>query len=109
LNIPAVPTLQPANAAGSGSLSVTVTDSQGHDNGTLLVSHDGAIIGAADLGTVLPNGGTVKVNGLPTGNVYYLSVIVGKKADPTTLTYESIATPVNLASGGASNITVGID
>jgi hypothetical protein len=109
LNIPAVPTLQPANAAGSASINVSVTDSQGHDNGTLLVSHDGAVVGAADLGTVLPNGGTVTVNGLPTGNVYYLSVIVGKKADPTTLTYESIATPVNLASGGASNVTVAID
>src|SRR5581483_7189026 len=109
VNIAAVPTLQPANAAGSATLTATVTDSQGDDNGTLLVSHDGAIIGAVDLGTVLPNGGTVQVNGLPTGNVYYLSVIVGKKSDPTTLKYESIATPVNLASGSTPTVAVAIN
>ena len=100
--IAAVPTLQPANAAGNASISATITDSQGDDRGTLLVSHEGAVIGAVDLGPVLPNGGTVAVNGLPTGNVYYLSVIVGKSTDPTTLRYQSIATAVNLASGGAT-------
>jgi hypothetical protein len=106
--IAAVPTLQPANGAGSASISVTVADTQGDDRGTLLVSHAGAVVGAVDLGTVLPNGGTVTVNGLPTGNVYDLSVLVGKSTDPTTLRYQSIATPVNLASGGA-NATVTIN
>jgi uncharacterized protein DUF4382 len=107
--IAAVPTLQPANSAGSASISVTVADTQGDDRGTLLVSHAGAVVGAVDLGTVLPNGGTVTVNGLPTGNVYDLSVLVGKSTDPTALRYESIATPVNLTSGGATAAPVTIN
>jgi hypothetical protein len=109
VTIAAVPTLQPANAAGSASITAAVTDSQGDDRGTLLVSHAGAVVATVDLGTVLPNGGSVTVNGLPTANVYYLSVMVGKSTEPTTLRYESIATPVNLASGGATNVTVAIN
>ena len=105
IDIPAVPALQPANAAGVAAIKATVSDTQGDDLGTLLVSHDGAVIGTADLSKALQNGGTgnATVNGLPTGNVYYLSVIVGKSTDPTTFRYESIAAPVNLASGDATS------
>jgi hypothetical protein len=102
-NIGATPTLQPANAAGMASINVSITDNLGDTAGTLLVSHDGAVIGTADLGGVLKNGGTtgtVTVNGLPTGNVYYLSAILQNVS--SGFRYVSIATPVNLASGSGS-------
>jgi hypothetical protein len=106
-----VPTLQPANSAGSASFNVIVQDSQGDNWGTLLVSRNGAVIASADLKTALQNGGgtPVSVNGVPTGNVYYLSVLVGKTGDPTSMTYESLATTVDLANGGAQTITVRIN
>lgn len=106
--ITAVPTLQPANAAGIGSISAAVTDTTGDTAGTLLVSHDGAVVGAADLAQALKAGGigTVTVNALPTGNVYYLSAILMNAS--TGFRYESIATPVNL-SGGSANATVTIN
>jgi hypothetical protein len=98
--IAAVPTLQPANAAGSGTIKLTVTDTTGDTAGTILVSHNGAVIGATDIGPALNAGGigTVPaVDGLPTGNVYYLSAIL---MDGSGFRYQSISTPVNLT--GAS-------
>jgi hypothetical protein len=106
--INAVPTLQPANAAGIGSISVAVTDTTGDTAGTLLVSHNGAVIGAVDLASALKAGGigTVTVNGLPTGNVYYLSAILMNASKG--FQYKSIATPVNLG-GGSATATVTIN
>ena len=106
--INAVPTLQPANAAGIGSISAPVTDATGDTAGTLLVSHGGAVIGSVDLGSALKAGGigTVTVNGLPTGNIYYLSAILMNAS--TGFRYESIATPVNL-SGSSATATVTIN
>ncbi len=106
--IQAVPALQPANAAGTGSINVAITDTTGDTAGTLLVSHDGAVIGAADLGPALKAGGigTVTVNGLPTGTVYYLSAILMNASNG--FKYQSIATPVNLG-GGSPSATVTIN
>jgi uncharacterized protein DUF4382 len=106
--ITAVPTLQPANAAGTGSINATITDTTGDTAGTLLVSHNGAIIAVADLGQVLSAGGigTVPINGLPTGNVYYLSAI--RMNTSTGFQYESVATPVNL-TGSSADATVTIN
>jgi hypothetical protein len=103
--IQSLPTLQPANGAGSATLNVTVgMDPKGHDYGTLLVSHNGALVGSAPLSSsALQNGNmVVPVSGLPTGNVYYLSVILGNTADPTNMTYQSFPNAVNLAGGNAS-------
>ncbi|HEY6922514.1 MAG TPA: DUF4382 domain-containing protein [Steroidobacteraceae bacterium] len=107
-SIAAVPTLQPANAAGIGSISAAVTDTAGDTAGTLLVSHNGALIGSVDLGPALKTGGigTVTVNGLPTGAVYYLSAILVSPSKG--FHYESIATPVNLTAGSA-NATVALN
>jgi hypothetical protein len=106
--IASVPTLQPANGAGTASITATITDTGGDTAGTLLISHDGAVIGAVDISSAVKNGGggTVTVNGLPTGNVYYLSAILMRGG---SLTYESIASPVNLGGGSATNVTVAIN
>jgi hypothetical protein len=104
--IGSVPTLSPANGA-SASITAAVTDSQGDTAGTLLVSHDGALVAAVDLSQVLKNGGgNVTVNGLPSGSVYYLSVIAYNASQPGAFRYESIASPV---SAGATNVTVAIN
>jgi Domain of unknown function (DUF4382) len=106
-----VPTLTPANAGASGSITVSVTNNQGNDRGTLLVSHAGAVVGTADLKSALANGsGPVTVSGLPSSNVYYLSVILWSSTQPpnTPVTYESIATPVNL-SGSTANTSIAIN
>jgi trimeric autotransporter adhesin len=106
----ALPALQPGNSAGNASITATVIDSSHlYNYGKLLVSHNGALVGSADLSDVLAERATTAtVNGLPTGNVYYLSVIVGNTSTPTSLKYASDPTAVNLASGGATP-TVTID
>ena len=103
-----VPTLQPANAAGVGTITASITDTGGDTAGTLLVSHNGAVIGAVDLATALKTGGigTVTIPGLPTGNVYYLSAILMNAS--TGFRYQSVATPVNL-SGESATATVAIN
>ena len=102
-----VPTLQPANAAGTGTLTASITDTAGDTAGTLLVSHNGAVIGSVDLASALKTGGigSVTVNGLPSGNLYYLSAILMNAS--VGFRYVSIATPVNL-SGGSATATVSI-
>jgi len=97
-----VPTLQPANAAGVGTLTATITDTAGDTAGTLLVSHNGALIGTVDLASALKTGGigTVTVPGLPTGELYYLSAILINAS--TGFRYVSVAAPVNLGGGDAT-------
>ncbi len=112
VSIPSVPTLAPTNGASSGTITVSITNAQGDDQGTLLVSHNGAVVGTANLQSVLANGGSgsVPVGNLPTGNVYYLSAILWSSQQPpsTPVKYESIATPVNL-SGSTADVSVTIN
>jgi Domain of unknown function (DUF4382) len=106
-----VPALTPANAAAAGSITASITPSGGSNQGQLLVSHNGAVIGSASLNGVLLNGGSVTVSGLPSGvGNYYLSAIVWNSTNPaSTFKYESIASPVTVSSGGATSVSVTID
>ncbi|HEY0340444.1 MAG TPA: hypothetical protein VGC34_06540, partial [Steroidobacteraceae bacterium] len=77
----------------------------------LLISHNGAVIGAAAIpSSVLLNGaGSTKVTGLPSGNAgnYYLSVIVWNSSG---LKSESVSTsPVTLSGGGETDVAVTIN
>ena len=106
--IGAVPTLQPANAAGSGTINLMVTDTMGDTAGTILISHNGAVIGATDIAQALTAGGIGKVpsvTGLPTSNVYYLSAIL---MNGSGFRYVSIPTPITL-SGASVDAAVTIN
>jgi hypothetical protein len=76
-----VPPLALESGASAGTLAATVVASAPgkYDQGQLLLSHDGALVAAASLDTVLKQGagGVVNVAGLPTGTpdaVYYATV-----------------------------------
>ncbi len=76
-----VPALALESGASAGSLSATVvaTSPGKYDQGQLLLSHDGALIAAASLDSVLKQGGggIVTVPGLPSGTpdaVYYATI-----------------------------------
>jgi hypothetical protein len=108
-----VPALSPANSAASGSIVATVTAAGVNNQGELLVSHNGAVIGSASLNGVLGNnGGTVTVSGLPSGvGNYYLSAIAWSSNDPTkAITYESLgSSPVTVNAGGSTSVAVTIN
>ena len=78
--------------------------------GELIVSHDGAIVGAGSIAssTLLNGTGSVTVNGLPSGDVgnYYLSVILWTSSSFKT---ESITSPVTVTGGGPTDVAVTID
>jgi hypothetical protein len=76
-----VPALALESGASAGSLAATVVASAPgkYDQGQLLLSHDGALVAAASLDTVLKQGagGVITVAGLPSGTpdaVYYATV-----------------------------------
>lgn len=110
VQITAVPSpLTPANGASTGTISVSVTNNNpGEFNqGTLLVSLNGAVIGSIDLTGAFKNSGgsnTVMIPNLPSGNVYYLSAIVWSSSQPsqTPVTYESSTAPVTLSGSQAT-------
>jgi hypothetical protein len=110
VQITAVPSpLTPANGASTGTISVSVTNNNpGEFNqGTLLVSLNGAVIGSIDLSGAFKNSGgsnTVMIPNLPSGNVYYLSAIVWSSSQPsqTPVTYESSTAPVTLSGSQAT-------
>ncbi|HVN46921.1 MAG TPA: DUF4382 domain-containing protein [Steroidobacteraceae bacterium] len=86
-----VPAPSLESGASAGSLSVAVVATPGkYDQGELLVSHDGALVGAASLGAILSQGagGTVKVTNLPSGvpdAVYYLTVRAWNSTSPASV------------------------
>jgi Domain of unknown function (DUF4382) len=100
-----VPALTGTSAA---AINATITPSSPgkYNQGELIVSHNGAVIGSADISAALgASGATVTVPGLPSGNTYYLSVIVWNSAQVSQdapFVYQSIATPVNLSGGSAT-------
>ncbi len=86
-----------------------------YNQGALIVSHNGAVIGTAALDAKLcrPSGaGTGRSMDCRAADaVYYLSAIVWNSANPRSThasRYESVATPVNL-SGGSATATVTIN
>jgi hypothetical protein len=107
----AVPSLGPANSSAVGSIVAAITVPAGsYMGGELIVSHDGAIVGAGSIAssTLLNGTGSVTVNGLPSGDVgnYYLSVILWTSSSFKT---ESITSPVTVTGGGPTDVAVTID
>jgi hypothetical protein len=107
-----VPALAPANAVATGSIVATINPAGGSMQGELLVSHNGAVIGTAPLNaTVLLNGGSITINGLPSGvGNYYLSAITWSSSTPSSgVTYESLgSSPVTVSAGGSTSVAVTI-
>jgi hypothetical protein len=107
----AVPNLGPANSSAVGSIAAAITVPAGsYMGGELIVSHDGAIVGAGAIAssTLLNGTGSVTVNGLPSGDVgnYYLSVILWTSSNFKT---ESITSPVTVTGGSPTDVAVTID
>ena len=105
-----IPGLTPADGSAGGSINATVTQSSPgkYDQGELIVSRNGAVVGSARLDSALAGSNpNVTVAGLP-GGTYYLSVIAWNStqvsAQNPTFTYESVTTPVAL--GATATVTV---
>lgn len=110
-----VPALTPAGGSAVGSITASVTSPGHYDQGELIVSHNGAIVGAASLNAALTSGAQVTVGGVPSGtSAYHLSVIVWNSGNPGpastggSFTYESITSPVTVTAGGATAVAVAI-
>ncbi len=107
-----VAALTPANSSAVGSIAASITAPAGtYSGGELLVSHNGAVIGAAAIpSSVLLNGsGSTTVTGLPSGTAgnYYLSVIVWNSSG---LKSESITTsPITVSGGSETDAAVAIN
>jgi hypothetical protein len=107
----AVPALSPANSAATGSIVASVTPAGASLQGVLLVSHNGAVVGTASLNSVLLNGGSVTISGLPSGvGNYYLSAVTWSSTTPSSgTTYESLgSSPVTVSAGGSTSVAVTI-
>ncbi len=109
----AISGLTPSNGASAATITATISPASPgkYNQGELLVSRNGAVVGSAKLDSTLVGGGTVAVGGLPSGNSYYLSVIVWNSASASAnepFTYQSIPTPVDV-SGGSATTTVTIN
>jgi hypothetical protein len=102
-----IPGLTPSSGSSSAAITATITPSSPgkYNQGELIVSRNGAVVGTAPLDSTLSGGGTVTVGGLPNANTYYLSVIVWNSATASVdapYTYQSVATPVILSGGSAT-------
>jgi hypothetical protein len=102
-----VPGLTPSNGSSAATITATITQASPgtYNQGELIVSHNGAVIGTAALDNALASGASVAVTGLPSGNSYDLSTIVWNSASASTdapFTYQSVTTPVNLSGGSAT-------
>ena len=108
----AVPALAAANGVATGSIVATIKPAGAAMQGELLVSHNGAVIGTAPLNaSVLLNGGSITINGLPSGvGNYYLSAITWSSSTPSSgVTYESLgSSPVTVSAGGSTSVAVTI-
>lgn len=112
-----LPALTPTSGSSTVSLTATVSSSGAYDQGQLIVSHNGAVVGTASLASAL-KGGSVTVSGLPGGAnaKYYLSAIVWNSSSPSpalagtgTFKYESLGNPVDLSGGSVSDVTLTIE
>jgi hypothetical protein len=95
------------SSGGAITAAVTPASPGKYNQGELIVSHNGAVVGSAALDSVLTSGGNVSVSGLPSGNAYSLSVIVWNSASVSTdapFTYQSVVGPVNV--GGTAAVTI---
>jgi hypothetical protein len=112
-----VPALTVASGASATSITASVTQATAgkYDQGQVIVTRDGAVIGTAPLDTALTGGGTVTINGLPGGNsfssaLYDLSVRVWKSTDPAgTLSRQWFSSPVDLRRGSATGVALTIN
>jgi hypothetical protein len=102
----------PGLSLGSGSISASITAATPgtYNGGQLLVSHNGAVIGAAALSSsVLSGGGSVTVSGLPTSQEYYLSAILWNTSQGT-FNYESLgSSPITVSGSSATSTSVTIN
>jgi hypothetical protein len=117
----AVPFTLPALTVASGASATSITASVAqatagkYDQGEIIVTHEGAVIGTAPLDTALTGGGTVTINGLPGGGsfssaLYYLSVLVWHSGNPAgPLTRQWYSSPVDLRSGSATGVALTIN
>ncbi|HEX4674772.1 MAG TPA: DUF4382 domain-containing protein [Steroidobacteraceae bacterium] len=106
-----VPSLTPANSSAAGSIAAAITVPAGsYTGGELIVSHNGAMIGAAPIAssTLLNGTGSATVNGLPSGDAgnYYLSVILWTSS---SFKAESITSPVTVTGGSATDVAVAVN
>jgi hypothetical protein len=113
----AVATVAPAaltveSGATATTVPFSVTNSGNFNAGQLIVSHDGAIVAAADLTPIVTGGnrGTVQIS-LPGGTssstyasgLYYVSVRMWNTSSPsTTITRETYPTALDIRSGATS-------
>jgi len=102
-----VPGLTPSSGSSAATITATITQASPgtYNQGELIVSHNGAVIGAVALDNALTSGTSVTVPGLPSGNSYNLSTIVWNSASASAdapYTYQSVTTPVNLSGGSAT-------
>jgi hypothetical protein len=117
-----VPSLSPANSAGIGSITASIaTTSNQFDSGELLVSHNGAVVGSVSINSALAaSGGSVTINNIPSGvGNYYLSAILwsstgaasstSSNGAPGGFTYQSIASPVTVSAGTATDVSVTVE
>ena len=98
--------LVPANGSSTTSITATVKSST-FDKGLLMVSHNGALIGATPI-SGMQSGPSVVVNGLPGGSSgpYYVSAIAWSSTgggSSSGVQYQSLPTPV---TAGATGITL---
>jgi hypothetical protein len=107
-------TLAAGSSAGSISVSITQATAGKYDHGELLLGHDGTLIASAPLDTALTQGagGTVTVNGVPSGTgaaLYYVTVRVWSSTAPSgTLHRQSYPTAIDLrgSTSGSAQLTI---
>jgi hypothetical protein len=111
-----VPALALESGASAGSLAAAVvaTTPGKYDQGQLLLSHDGALVMAASLNTVLTQGagGIVTVAGLPAGTadaVYYATVLAWKSTDPSSLQRQWYPQVIDLRTSTSGSIALTVN
>jgi hypothetical protein len=112
-SVPA-PTLPSGTSSGSISAAITQATSGKYDHGELLVTHDGELVARAALDSAFAQGagGTVTVNGIPSGTsaaVYYLAVRAWNSRDASgTLQRQWYPAVLDLRSGltGSVQLTI---
>ena len=98
---------------GSVTVAVSLASAADFDQGQLLVSHEGTLVAAVALDTVLTKGGGTVTATVPAGTPssnYYLSVRVWKSSNPAnTLSRQSFPTALDLRSSSSATLPVTID
>jgi hypothetical protein len=110
-----VPTLKLGAGATAGSLAANVTATAGkYDQGELLLSHDGTLVAAASLDSVLTQGtgGVVTVANLPSGtpnSLYYATVRAWKSTDPSSVQRQWYPQAIDLRTSTSGSITLPVN